>query len=233
MSNEELIEKKIDGTLTAQERKQFDDLLRTDPAFAQAYTTQTEMVHILQQRCKADLHKQLEMGYSVYRRNQRSKKIYYSIAAVFLIIVAGGWFWWNSANKTLFDKYYRPYEALVYRGSSPAVSSQAVLYYEQAQYTKAIPLLKSLQQTDNKQEYWSLLLGNAYLQSDSIPQAINQFTRVAESSDSNYAQYGSWYAAMSYLKDNNVPRARESLQRIANQPGLFQRKANQLLNELK
>ena len=228
---DDLIEKKLDGTLSAAEMRRFEELLRTDPAFAQAYATQRGMIAALRERYKENLHQQLEIGYQTYQENRRQRQGYYGLAAVLLVAVLGGWFW-LSIDQPLFDRYYQPYEAVVYRGASSSTANQAVIHYHQEQYVEAIPLLQSLQQTGDNTEYWTLLLGNVYLQLDSITQAIEQFAQVATSSHHSYSQYGSWYLAMGHLRDKNMTAARETLQHIARQPGLFQHKAQQLLQEL-
>lgn len=227
---DDLIEKKLDGTLTAEESQHFKVLLRTDPAFAQAYATQRGMITALREHYKEDLHQQLEAGYQTYRENRR-RQSYYGIAAVLLLALLGGWFWFGT-DQSLFDRYYQPYEAVVYRSASSA-ANEAIIYYNQEQYAETIPLLQSLQQSGDSIAYWTLLLGNAYLQLDSTTQAIDQFTQVAAvSSNNTYTQYGRWYLVMSYLKNKDTTSAREALQLIARQPGLFQQKAQQLLEEL-
>ncbi|MGB3849282.1 MAG: hypothetical protein WA958_04895 [Tunicatimonas sp.] len=227
----DLIEKKLDNTLTAEEARRFDDLLRADPAFAQAYATQQGMVTSLREHYREDLHRQLEAGYQSYQQTRQWQRRYFGIAATLLIGLLGGWFWF-STDQSLYNQYYHPYEVPVYRSSSLPVN-QATVYYNQEQYAEAVPLLKSLQQSEDHTAYWSLLLGNAYLQLDSTTQAIDQFERVAaQSSNNNYTQYGRWYLAISYLRDKNITATRETLQPIARQPGLFQQKARQLLEEL-
>ena len=229
---DELIERKIDGTLTPEEAHQFDRLLRSDPAFAQAYATQREMIALFRQHQKEVLHEQLKAGYQVYRTKRASKRYYYGVAATLLLVLLGGWFWWFSSNESLFAKYYQPYEATISRGNASISENQAVTYYSQEQYAKAVPLLRDLKQTNNDSDYWTLLLGNAYLQIDSISQAITQFEQAANSQNPVYQQYGGWYTALSYLKAKEMARARLVLQPIAEQPGLFKQKAQQVLREL-
>ena len=227
----DLIEKKLDNTLTAEETRRFNDLLRADPAFAQAYATQQGMVASLREHYKEELHRQLEAGYQSYQQSRQRQRLYFSIAAILLISLLGGWFWF-STNQSLYNQYYHSYEVPVYRNSYSPVN-QATVYYSREQYAEAVPLLKSLQLSEDNTAYWSLLLGNAYLQLDSTTQAIDQFERVAaQPSNNNYTQYGRWYLAMSYLKDGNKVAAQEALQPIVHQPGLFQQKARRLLEEL-
>lgn len=231
-SQDDLIEKKIDNTLTAQEAQQFDHLLAVDPAFAQAYATQRAMIEVFRQHQKEVLHQRLEAGYQTYQEKRTRWRYYYGAAAL-LLIVAGGmvavWLSQSKANEQLFADYYQPYEVVMTRGSNSA--QQAEMYYSQGQYARALPLLSSLQSTGNRLAYWGLLRGNAYLQLDSTTQALAQFEQVA-SSPGRYQQYGHWYAALSYLKKGDTAQARSALQAIAQQPGLFRYPAQQLLDKL-
>lgn len=228
---DDLIEKKLDGTLTATEAERFERLLRTDPAFAQAYATQQEMVSVLRQHHKKQLHQQLEVGYQQFQSRRRQSRPYYYGAAAVLLLVITAWWWKSTFHERLFATYYQPYEVTVFRRPSVSLDNQATVYYSQGRYAEAVPLLQSLRDTDQQLHYWALLLGNAYLQLDSLSQARQQLERVSNASV-EYSQYARWYLALSYLKDANVTEARTDLQRIARQPGLFQKKAQQLLKEL-
>ena len=227
-----LIEKKLDGTLTPEESQHFDHLLRVDPAFAQAYADQRAMVTLFQQHQKELLHQRLEDGYRVYRKKNRTRWYYGAAAVALVVMLMAGWWWRRGASDRLFTAYYQPYELVSPRGGSSATENQATRYYRRGQYAAALPLLDELQQTEDNREYWTLLRGTAYLQLDSTARARAQFNQVVASSHRVYQQYGRWYTAMSYLKDKKIGEAQAALQPIANQPGLFQREARQLLNDL-
>lgn len=226
-----LIERKIDGKLPPEEHRHFERLLQVDPAFAQAYADQQTMIALFRQHQKEALHQQLEAGYQTYRKN-RAVRNYYGIAASLLLMLLGGWVWWHNSSNRLFKTFYQPYEVISFRGTILAQENQATGYYKQGRYTEALPLLYELQQTGENQDYWTLLRGNAYLQVDSTAQARAQFEQMAHATNHAYQQYGRWYEALSYLKENRRSKAQSILQSIASRPGLFQRKAQQLLNEL-
>lgn len=228
-----LIEKKLDGTLTQDESQQFDHLLRADPAFAHAYTTQKEMIALFRQHQREVLHETLEAGYQKYQRDRTLLRYYCGAAATVVLLIAFGiWFMWPTPHEQLFTEYYRPYEVTIARGNAPEQQQRAMVLYSQGAYATSIPLLQSLQQTGDDLDYWTLLLGNAYLQLDSTDQAIKQFKQAAISNHTDYQQYGEWYVAMAYLKEKNIVGAKATLQTIAKRSGLFQFKAHQLLNDL-
>ena len=227
----ELIEKKIDGTLSSEEEERFEHLLRVDPGFAEAYAAQRSMIDLFRQHQKEALHQRLEAGYQAYQRRRTTRRYYFGAATVVLILIAvGGWWAWPGSSERLFTTYYHPYEVVIARGS--AAEHSAIIYYSQGQYTEALPLLEALQQTDENPDYWTLLRGNVYLQVDSTAQAIAQFEQLLTSSNPTYQQYARWYAALGHLKAGDIATARRILQPIASQPGLFQGNAQQLLDQL-
>ena len=227
----ELIEKKIDGTLSSEEEERFEHLLRVDPGFAEAYAAQRSMIDLFRQHQKEALHQRLEAGYQAYQRRRTTRRYYFGAAAVVLVLIAvGAWWAWPGSSERLFTTYYHPYEVVIARGD--AAEHQAIIYYSRGQHAEALPLLKALQQTDDNPDYWTLLRGNAYLQTDSTVQAIAQFEQLLTSSNPAYQQYARWYAALGHLKAGDIATARRVLQPIASQPGLFQGNAQQLLNQL-
>ena len=231
MSNQDtLIEKKLDGTLSAKEQQRFEHLLHADPGFAQAYQEQKGMIEAFRQQQKELLHRRLKRGYGAYQRKRTLRRGCYGTAAALLLVALGSWWGWPPSSEQLFASYYQPYEVVMPRGAAP--TNRATLYYGQGQYAQALSLLRSQPQTGEAADYWTLLRGNAYLLVDSVEQAQAQFQRVIASSDAEYQAYGRWYLALSYLKNDQRPDARLLLRTMATQPGLFQSQAQQLLNDL-
>ena len=233
-----LIEKKIDGMLTAEEARAFDQRQAEDEEFAEAYALQQSAIDTLRrehpQRLKAEM-RAIHEEMKAERRQQRHPQRPYAIAAVVaLLLVATALFFFlrTPSSQDLYAEYYHPYRATVVgRGTSPAQKSQAEQLYSEGRFAEAIPLLQTLV-ADTASGRWRLILGNAYLQIDSTAQAIAQFERVTASHETDYQPYARWYIAMSYLKANDATAAKEILLSLVNQPGPFRSKAQQLLNEL-
>ena len=229
-----LIEKKIDGTLTPLEEQSFERLLAVDPRFAQMYANQRSVVLVFNKHQKDILQQQLEQGYEACHKKRTKRRVAGGAIALLFLLFAVGWVGWPVSGKQLFATYYEPYEVVVFRGVSPISSAThpASLYYSQQDYQKALPLLGEMQRTQGNRDYWTLLRGNAYLQVDSTTQARQQFEEIGAQKNSVYQQYAQWYIAVSYLKDGSIEEAQVALQPIAQQPGLFQQKAQQLLEQL-
>ena len=236
-----LIDKKLDEDLTPDEAQAFDQRCAHDPEFAEEYALQQQLIDTFRahhpQRLKAEM-KALHQEVKSERQIQHRKRIYAIAATITLLLVATiAFFYFRPPSpEALYAEYYHPYQAkFVVRGAPSAQKgSQAEDLYDAGQLATAIPLLGELSETEQGAlaDRWRLILGNAYLQSDSIPQAIRQFERVTKSSNGEYQEFAKWYTAMSLLKAGDTQAAENILQPIANQPGPFQDKARQLLDEL-
>lgn len=234
-----LIDKKLNNELTSDEVRAFEQRYAQDPAFAEEYLLQQQLVDTLcsqhAQQLKEEM-KTLHEEVKAERRRHRYRWAYAVAAAIALLLVAGAAFFYFRAptSEALYSAYYYPYRAKVMsRGTLPERRNRAEDLYSEGNFTAAIPILKDLSVSDSiMADRWRLILGNAYLQSDSIPQAIQQFERVASSENAEYRQFARWYTALSHLKTGNQAATRAALQPIAEQPGLFQLRAQQLLHEL-
>lgn len=153
--------------------------------------------------------------------------------ALLLSAIGIGWGWDKKPSLgQQYDDYYHPYEVVILRGGGhlSETAQPAAVLYSQEKYDVALPLLLTLQQNQDNPDYWALLTGNAYLQVDSTQEAREQFRKVEAPDNSVYQQYARWYIALSYLKDQQEKEAFFALQAIAQQPGLFQKEARQLLS---
>ena len=236
-----LIDKKLDERLSPDEAAAFDQRCARDPAFAEEYRLQQQLIDTFRthhpRRLKAEmkaLHEEVKS-----ERRVRTRRRGYAIAATMALLLAATvvFFYVRAPSPAaLYTAYYRPYRAtVVERGATPGQANRAEEVYQTGQYAAAIPLLKALSRSEEDStivDRWRLILGNAYLQSDSIPQALQQFERAADSPNGRYRRFARWYRALGHLKEQDIDTTQALLRPLAEQPGLFQREAQQLLDEL-
>ena len=229
-----LIDSKLSGELTPAEEKVFAQRLEQDSEFAEQYALSQLMVETLREQ-----HLREEMrGWrrETNRRRQRQRWQYGVAAGLALLLLAGGGWYLSSTQPTpqsLYETYYTVYPAdPVLRGEPTVDYNQAMTLYREGRYAEAIPLFEALQATDQADIWTALFLGNSYLNVDRTPEAVRYFKQVAASEDAIIQQYGRWYLALTYLKREEQEAARALLQRLSDQPGMFQKKAQALLSEL-
>ena len=238
---QQLLIKKIDGELTPEGERQFAYYLQQDANFAREYALQQGMIAALQSDHEQQLKQQFQAVYrQVEVRHQRRRTIYYRIAAVISLLLLITCVWFYSSDRApaapqLFARYYTPYQAapLVRSKTPDGPYQRASDLYRDGRYDEAIPLLKDALATDtSRQDKLQLLLGNSYLQTDSVALAITRFQAAASSDNMMMQQFGRWYLALSYLRAGDTEAARTILTRISSEPGMYQSKAQQLLQAL-
>lgn len=233
---QELIEKKIDGTLTEQEAIIFEHRLQ-DPTFAEQYQLQTAMVAALREDYKQRLRQELTAHTQHRPVATPVAPTHYgrlaAVVALLLLIGVSVWLAWSRSAEQAYQAYYEPYPVQpTVRGSSQ--SQQEVLaLYRQGRYAAAVPHLEALVARNPDDGHLHLLLGNAYWQTARIAKAIAQFEQAQQTRDAIWQQHGEWYLALSYLRAGQKTEAVSVLRTIQQRGGLYQKEADRLLKETK
>ena len=235
-TNQQLIEKKIDGTLSPEEHALFDRRMIQDGWFAEEYVQQQEAVDLLrygyQQGIKHDLRIMMDED---RRSRKRTKTFWYPRAAVFLLLTAGVLLYQHARSPsggTLYETYYERYQPTrPIRGAWVGDYDQGVRLYQQQKDAQAIAHF--LREPLDSEGYGRtlILLGNSYLQTQQNDSAVTTFARLAQSEDTFLKQTGQWYLALSYLKTEQIPQAQELL-RTLGQGGMYQKEARAITASL-
>ena len=229
----ELIDKKIAGELTPNERQRFTERMQQDPVFAQAYRTQQAAIEALQAHHTQTLRDEVrQMHARVKARRRRTVRRYYAAAAVVLLGVLGLATYRYTQPPTaqqLYSTYYTVYPAQrVARGDDTTSYETGVSLYARGQYGDAIPYFRQKLIHDSLPDRTRLLLANCYLQTHQPEAAQRVLRSVATSDDALLRQQGQWYLALSYLKQDDFAQARPVLETLAAQ-GMYQKEAREIL----
>ena len=231
----ELIDKKIESTLTPEEDRRFAERMAHEPAFAEAYRTQRQAIDALRTHHARELRQEVRHLYArVQHQRQRRVRWYYAAAAglVGVIGVAAYWFSLAPTSEQLYASYYTVYPAYrATRGGDSSAYDRGLSLYNQGQYAEALPYLERLPEVDSLRDRVNLLLGNAYLQTDQPTRARETLSAVAASDDTLLQQQGQWYLALSYLKQHHVAAARPILEELA-AAGMYRKEAHEILERV-
>lgn len=163
-------------------------------------------------------------------------KRFFSIAAAVLVLaVAGGYFYWSSRNNdTLFDQYFQPYaDAISSRSDSQNSCEQAMAFYNQKEYDKAITYLSKCTEERPGDPAARCYLGIAYLANDRPNDAKVTFEKIARSEPGLFKEVAEWNLALTYLKLNETDSAKAMLQGIVKQKNhVFAETADELLHRI-
>jgi predicted Zn-dependent protease len=237
MNEEVLIEKYFEGTLTQDEQTAFNELLKTNKAFANEVTLQQQLktAITIQERAKTkNFLKNIDTSQS---QKVSSFKWLYAAAAILLIVLSGIWvFTQKPDGKELFAAYYQPYPntiAPIVRGENNTIKDSvyiAFAAYENKEYTVASAQFNALYNSTGK-SYFKIYEAVCLLALDKSQEAIQILTKnIYEEEDTQIIK--NWYLALAYIKQNNFANAKPLLQQVVATENIVQQPAQKLLEKL-
>lgn len=259
----ELIEAHHYRQLTDQEQTMFEELLAADKEFADAVQAYEhlfdglDMLHLedfeariqlWETRCNSNESAQPPATLQIHKGGSAimSPKRWY-IAAACMLLAPAAYFgiMHQTQYQRTFAAYFAPAPAIVmeaYRSNLSDTNTQiellkqAIHFYNDGDYTQALPLLESYAKNNAKDARIALYLGVCRLSLGQTDAAIDDLQLSAQSTDDNLADSraeAQWTLALAYLRKKDLAQCKTLLQQIVNQPNHnYQSQAAQLLNEL-
>lgn len=259
-TNQILIEKYIEGTLTAQELTDFEFKLTTDAQFAQEVNDLKDFVAAVQVFGRNELKQELQAIAEAeplpqdvlpptettnspekkLRRVGRSYRRLIGIAAA-ILLAATPIMLLNSRQASpekLFAGYFKAYpnvEAPIVRDATNKTPlEQALFTYEKKDYNNAIRQLIKIKPTDKNQEAVMFYLAMSHLASSNAPEAIKHFKMLqTQTVSGTYQKQTQWYLAMAYLVNKEIESCKNILKLLTKEENFYQKKAGELLEKLK
>lgn len=232
----EQIEAYLDGTLSAEERRDFEARLKTDNALTEALEDARSATDVLDVLVQINLKKQLKE-----MEKQRSQKNRFSIrknliplaAAIILGVLTIAWFGVRStySDQSLVASNLEVYPGTGIRGS--AEIDQGVQAYTEKNYASAIDYFEGIPKGDPYYSTAQFYLGNIYLENGLASKAIRAFETVKEKNDSRFAEASEWFLALSYLSNGQRTSAKSELGNVAaNAQHAYREQATSLLAKM-
>ncbi|GAB2486278.1 CDC27 family protein [Algoriphagus taiwanensis] len=244
MDQEELINAYLEGKLSPEDQRLFEQLLENQPEYKTILEEhrQLKIAVTLEERSKIkDFLEELdqkEKGIPKSKGGLRSW-IYSGIAAC--AIVLAGLFLWTSLSMTpgekIYKSYYETYPNLIaptVRGESQAnLESDAFLAFDNKDYEKAAVLFENLQHEPDS-DYAVFYLGICQLELGRPEKAIPLFLKVREDASNPDQITATWYAALGYFQLNKLEEGTQAVNKVARTEGHpLQAKAQELAEILK
>ncbi len=236
MDSDRLIAKYFLNQLSAEEQKEFDTLMSSNPEFKEQVAFEAKVKKSIFQQEHANLKQELQTVESSLPVKQNKVK-WYLIAASIILLVSIGFYWkqYSSSPETLFADYY----TTASNTSHPITRTQndtdeltkAFVAYESEAYNQAQKLFNNLYKTSNNSE---LLFyeGICYLEIEQTDNAIETFLKHQNFNDKLLGK-SKWYLALAYLKNNNQIEVQNILEKITSSSSNYNfEKAKDLLSDL-
>lgn len=253
-ANCELIERYLQNELTLAEKELFEQRLAQDHLFAQDYQLYIEIGKTLaKQRAQAAFKKSLQEVAKHYTQKSPKKipylrRVITAAAAIIILIGISILFYYieyTQQNKPLVtENTFNPHtpqlaairssDTLLLNTSKDTLlfyKSQATQYFQQKNYSKAIPYLqKYLQTTPNDYDpEYLFAYGYALYQLQQTPQAIKTFQTLKQ--HITYKSTGLWYLAACYAQQKDTLQQKNTLQQIdKNESPEYYQAAQKILN---
>ena len=248
------IQRFLEGDLSPEELKEFEQKLSQDPDLAREVRDYERLVMGLEAAGLDDFRSEVkgwEAGYHAKHGPDReggkddNKVIpitrYIPIAAaVALLLFAGIYFYLNrsAAPQTLYATYYAPYpDMLTDRGDTTINKSgrsmllAGIEAYNTENFQLAIDNLQAYLKAEPDQKGVALYLAISQMELNRFEAAEESFKTARE--DPVFRQQAEWYEGLSNLKAGNLPKSKAIFKDIAENPSHYrQEDARRLWNSL-
>jgi hypothetical protein len=189
----------------------------------------------LQDQIKS-LNSEISKNSSRYFARRRSRKIYYSLAAAILVAITSALYFraQRPSYEPLFAEYFKPYPNMIpiARGEEPSsLLESAMVEYENANYSEALKILKTLTAGKSKSDTASFYAGVSSLCINDPHSAIIYLQNVSE--QSGLTDQTAWYIGLACLQQNEAGAAKEQFSKLSSRDGIFRQRSIDILDRLK
>lgn len=233
MDNETLINKYFEKSLSEEEQKQFDSLMKTDIDFAQEVAFQKKVKKAITLNERSDLKNKLQ-SFETSKPKVKSFKIWY-VAASIVLLCGIGFYFAQNATSVIYDDYFQSYPNIVaptVRGEMKEDSkSEAFFEYDNGNYKKSLELFSKIYDSENV-DYALFYKGLSLMELEKTKDAIVTFKQFDLSKNNAFTPFVKWYLALSYVKENQKEKAIPLLKSLTETDNPQQEMAKKLLSEL-
>jgi tetratricopeptide (TPR) repeat protein len=239
------VEQYLSGEMSPTEREMFEREVASNPSLAEELKLSRVIDSALKHDDILDLRKKL---LSVYKENRKVqpevpvvhlnfRKFWYAAASFILLAAIGSTLYFTipggKTNKSLFNQYYSSDNLVNITRASDANIVEAVIKFQEKDYTLAARLFRNLLELDNNNIAYWFYYGISSIETESYDQAIQAFNHIIADDQNLYVEHSKWYLGLTYLKNNQIDLAKRQFSVIANDPdNSHNKEAQKLLDKL-
>lgn len=194
------------------------------------------------ERIKINLAKEERTQVKIATTPAKKIRLSYLLAAAsILLLVFVGYLRHNIPSGTspqeLYTQNYDAYQLPFNTGAidiEQALWTTAGSFYQQKEYTKAIPLLMTLlEQTKDSNAKAQLALAICHMEIAQFQEAIQIFTEMQKNKSGRYADHATWYSAMAFLGLDDLKSSKKLLNEIIqDRSNYFYKQAYEVLKKM-
>ena len=183
------------------------------------------------------INKDVQTRLSQRSPKKQNWKKYYAVAAILLITLISVFYiiQQQPVHQALFSEYFKAYPNTIplTRGQqSVNILKQAMQQYELENYTSALNILNTIVSNDPENQIALFYAGICFLKLDESSNAITNFQKIVNTSDSEFRDQALWFLGLSYLKNKKLENAKQILNQIVKEGEKFSEQSKELLNKI-
>ncbi len=224
--------------LSKDERRTFEDRLKSDAAFTQEVKVHALLTNAFDELQAIELiqnFSKIETNLEVETSNSGFHPMLKWAAAFALFMMISTWFIWNNqqTNEELFLAYYTIYPNV----EAPAVRSDANQQgawrlFNNGEYEDAHQQFQhSISNGQNDVATW-FYLGVCALELNRYNQAEEAFKNVITLPNGKYNKQAQWYLSLNFLKNSKRKEAKEALKKVIESNSSYSKKARELASKI-
>lgn len=223
----ELIERHLNGALSAEEKKEFESKASIDAGWhekvKQVQLTMLGVGEAALQRRLDSFHQAIGKKTTLtVVKSQGWKKWLVAASVISCLLVAGFLFTKQPAGDQLFNAYYKEDPGLpVVMGASEENYTlyDGMISYKEADYSSAIKKFELAGRQSGFTDTLNYYIGLSYMAAKIYPSARQHLYKVEALKNSGYRQKAKWYLALIYIRNKDVTTAKKILQDLSEYPG--------------
>ena len=233
MDNESLIDSYFEGTLTPQEKLLFDQKMKTNESFSEAFNFEKKTKAAITLESRRKLKEKLQKLEGKAKGKSSMSWIYIAASVVVLLGISLFFINQTPSNDKLYATYFEPFpntESPIVRGSTQKdIKNDAFAAYEQGNYKSAVQFFHNLTET-TQEEYVPFYNAISLMMLDDIEAAATIFEKIQWSSD--YQGKVNWYLSLCHIKQHKPEKAKALLRDVVENQSYNHEKAKKLLRKL-
>jgi len=236
-SIDQLIDKYVNHTATAEEVKQIEQLMTKDDTLAKEVRFRQNLKAVAAKADEARFKSALNEIATDTKTSKPVKPLYWMFAAAAIVVIGlfAFNFWNTSKTDSIFQTHYEPYRNVVkpiVRGENKMDSlSQAFYYYETQKYDEALKYFDDLSEGKNAKiiEFYKAMI---FIEQEKYDKAYQLLESYAQTTDPKLLAQSLWFRALLNIKNKEREKAKNQLQELINLGGFKTSSAETILQDL-
>ncbi len=184
------------------------------------------------------IHNEIDVVADDSKESSKKRRISPSFYSIITIIVVGAILFatkLHTSTDDLISDFYKPEKSFVsYRGdaSENNLLPEALDYYENHNYSKAIVVFEQILASDPNQVGANLYSGIAYLELKNYEKANINFQRIINLAPNPFVESAKWYLGLCYLFTDEREKAKEIFTELADAEGVYSKDARKIMKRI-